>query len=332
MSKAITHLSETFGIPVVHYRPRYLALSTEHPMNAGWQPHALLKDADLVLCIECDVPWIPSQGGPRPDAKLVHIGPDPLYARYPMRGFRTDVALTGLVAPTLAQLEERALRHAAAASKLKERFDALGRQFAGERARLRGGPAGMSARYASACVNQLLDADSVVVNEYPLALEEMQIRGACRYYASAPSGGLGWGLGAALGAKLASPGSTVVCCVGDGAYMFGNPTASHFVSEAMKLPVLYIVFNNARWAAVHRSTLAMYPKGAAAGMKQPPFATLEPSPRFEKTVEASGGYGVRVEDAQLLLPALQRALKVVREEKRQALVNICLEASYVKTS
>jgi acetolactate synthase-1/2/3 large subunit len=114
--------------------------------------------------------------------------------------------------------------------------------------------------------------------------------------------------------------------------MFGNPTASHFVSEAMKLPVLTVVFNNARWAAVHRSTLAMYPKGVAAGMQEPPFATLEPSPRFEKTIEASGGYGARVESAEQLMPALEHALKVVREERRQALVNVRLEASYVKTS
>jgi acetolactate synthase-1/2/3 large subunit len=332
MAKAIAHLSETFGIPVVHYRPRYLALSTEHPMNAGWEPHGLLKDADLVICVECDVPWIPSQGGPKAEAKVVHIGPDPLYARYPMRGFRTDVALTGLVAPTVLQLAERALAHAPAAAQLRQRFDSHARQFEGERGKLRGGGAALSAKYASACVNRLLDDDSLVINEYPLALEEMQIRQPCRYYASAPAGGLGWGLGAALGAKLASPGKTVICCVGDGAYMFGNPTASHFVSEAMKLPVLYVVFNNARWAAVHRSTLAMYPKGAAAGMQQPPFATLEPSPRFEKTIEASGGYGVRVDDPQQLLPALQQALKVVKDEKRQALVNVCLEASYVKTS
>jgi acetolactate synthase-1/2/3 large subunit len=67
-------------------------------------------------------------------------------------------------------------------------------------------------------------------------------------------------------------------------------------------------------------------------MREPPFATLEPSPRFEKTVEASGGYGVRVADARELMPALQRALRVVQEDKRQALVNVCLEASYVKTS
>jgi acetolactate synthase-1/2/3 large subunit len=331
-AKAIAHLSETFGIPVVHYRPRYFALSTEHPMHAGWEPHALLKDADLVLVVECDVPWIPRQGSPSASAKVVHIGPDPLYARYPLRGFRTDLALAGLTAPTVAQLAERALAHAPAAARLRARFEAGAQRFAAARAKQRGAPAAMSAKYASACVSRLLDADTIVVNEYPLVLEEIQVRSPCRYYASAPAGGLGWGLGAALGAKLAAPDKSVVCCVGDGAYMFGNPTASHFVSEAMKLPVLFVVFNNARWAAVHRSTLAMYPKGVAAGMAEPPFATLEPSPRFEKTIEASGGYGVRVERVEDLMPALERALTVVKTERRQALVNLRLEAGYVKTS
>lgn len=335
-ARAITQLADALAIPVVHYRPRYFALSTEHPLHAGWDPHARLKDADLVLALECDVPWIPAQGGPGPEAKVVHIGPDPLYARYPMRGFRTDIALAGATTSTVTRLLERALAHAPAASALKERFAAIAAQCAAARKAARTGaatiPAALSAKYASACVNRLLGEDTLVVNEYPLVLEEIELRGAARYFASAPAGGLGWGLGAALGAKLAGPARTVICCVGDGAYMFGNPTAAHFVSEAMRLPVLYVVFNNARWAAVHRSTLAMYPKGAAAGMKEPPFSTLEPSPRFEKVIEASGGYGVRVDSPADLLPALERALKVVKEEKRQALVNVRLEASYVKTS
>src|SRR6185436_13000306 len=93
---ALTALAEQFAIPVVHYRPRYLALSTEHPMHAGWEPHALLGEADLVLVVDCDVPWLISQANPKAEASVVHIGPDPLFARYPMRSFRTDVALTGL--------------------------------------------------------------------------------------------------------------------------------------------------------------------------------------------------------------------------------------------
>ena len=83
---------------------------------------------------------------------------------------------------------------------------------------------------------------------------------------------------------------------------------------------------------MHRSTLSTYPKGHAAEAKQPPFATLEPSPRFEHVVRASGGHGEIVSDPKQLMPALEKALKIVKEEKRQAVLNVCLEASYVKTS
>jgi len=335
-ARALQRIAEECAIPVIHYRPRYLALSTEHPMQAGWDPHALLEEADLVLVVDCDVPWIPSQGAPQPEAKVVHIGTDPLFARYPLRGFRTDVALSGLVAPTLDALRERVAQRAPPRDKLERRRKDIEARSAAARAKARGGieavPARITSKWACACLNMLLGADSLVINEYPLVLEELEIAEPGRYWALAPSGGLGWGLGAALGAKLACPDRTVVCAVGDGAYMFGNPTPAHFVSEAMRLPVLWLVFNNARWAAVHRATLSIYPKGRAAALQQPPFAALEPSPRFEKIVEASGGHGERVTEPRDLMPALERAMQVVRGERRQALVNICLEASYVKTS
>ena len=172
----------------------------------------------------------------------------------------------------------------------------------------------------------------MLVNEYPIVLEEMTIREPGRYFGNTAAGGLGWGMGAALGAKLAAPEKTVVCALGDGSYMFGNPSAAHYVSEAMHLPVLFVIANNARWAAVHRSTLSTYPKGHASGMKEPPFATLEPSPRFEHVVRASGGHGEAVTEPKELIPALERAMKVVKEEKRQALLNVKIEAGYVKTS
>jgi acetolactate synthase-1/2/3 large subunit len=193
-------------------------------------------------------------------------------------------------------------------------------------------PAAMTGKWLSACMNKLLDANTILINEYPTVLEEMVIKEPGRYFGNTSAGGLGWGLGAALGAKLAAPDKTVICALGDGSYMFGNPTAGHYVSEAMKLPVLFVIANNARWAAVHRSTLATYPKGVASEMKNPPFATLEPSPRFEHVIQASGGHGERVTEPKQLMPALERALKIVKEEKRQALLNVCIEAGYVKTS
>jgi acetolactate synthase-1/2/3 large subunit len=335
-SQAIALLADTFAIPVVHYRPRYLALSTEHPMHCGWDPHALLKEADVVLAVDCDVPWIPKEAEPKAEAKIIHIGPDPLFARYPLRGFRTDIALTGVTAMTLQALCERTQNHAASLAAIDERRQTVTARSAEIRRKGRSGfepmPASITGKWLSACMNRLLGDDSILINEYPTVLEEMEIREPGRYFGNAAAGGLGWGLGAALGAKLASPEKTVICALGDGAYMFGNPTAGHYVSEAMRLPVLFIIANNARWAAVHRSTLATYPKGFAAERKEPPFATLEPSPRFEHVIRASGGHGERVSEPAELMPALERALEIVKSEKRQALINVCLEASYVKTS
>jgi len=335
-SRAIEHLANALAVPVIHYRPRFLALSTEHPMHCGWDPHALLKEADVVLVVDCDVPWIPKEGAPKTEAKVIHIGSDPLFARYPLRGFRTDLALTGAVTPTLEALWRAAQKEAPSTKAIEERRKAVTQLSSEVRRKARSGfepmPKSITGKWLSACMNKLLDDRTILVNEYPTVLEEMTIEQPGRYFGNASAGGLGWGLGAALGAKLASPEKTVICALGDGAYMFGNPTAGHYVSEAMKLPVLFVIANNARWAAVHRSTLATYPKGHAAAMAQPPFATLEPSPRFEHVVQASGGHGERVESPNELMPALQHALRVVKEEKRQALVNVCLEVSYVKTS
>jgi acetolactate synthase I/II/III large subunit len=335
-ARAIEQLAQMLAVPVVHYRPRHLALSTEHPMHCGWDPHAPLKQADVVLVVECDVPWIPKEGKPRPDAKVIHIGPDPLFESYPLRGFRADLALTGAVGPTLQALWRAAQKQAVSLKRIEERRKAVTLLSDEIRKKGRAGvdptPASITGKWLSACVNKVLDDNTILVNEYPTVLEEMVIREPGRYFGNPSAGGLGWGMGAALGAKLAAPDRTVICAVGDGAYMFGNPTAVHYVSEAMRLPVLFVIANNARWAAVHRSTLSTYPKGYASAEKEPPFATLEPSPRFEHVVQASGGHGERVSEPNALMPALERALKVVREEKRQAVLNVCLEASYVKTS
>jgi acetolactate synthase-1/2/3 large subunit len=49
---------------------------------------------------------------------------------------------------------------------------------------------------------------------------------------------------------------------------------------------------------------------------------LSPSPKFELTAQACGAYAERVEAPEEIPGALQRALKVVREEKRQAMLNV----------
>src|SRR5256886_13206627 len=72
-ARAIQQLAETFAVPVIHYRPRYLALPTEHPLAAGWDPQARLPQSDLIPVVDCDVPRLPSQVKPSPEATVLHL-------------------------------------------------------------------------------------------------------------------------------------------------------------------------------------------------------------------------------------------------------------------
>ena len=95
---------------------------------------------------------------------------------------------------------------------------------------------------------------------------------------SPPAGGLGWGFGAALGAKLAAPDAFVVATLGDGAYMFANPMVGHWVSATHNLPILTIVFNNSRYGAVRSATLSMFKDGVAGENDGRMLADLDPAP------------------------------------------------------
>ncbi|HJV59221.1 MAG TPA: thiamine pyrophosphate-dependent enzyme, partial [Methylomirabilota bacterium] len=193
---------------------------------------------------------------------------------------------------------------------------------AAARARAVQSDAPMDMAWVSRCVGDLVDNQSIVVNEYDLDATQACFTQPGSYFAAPSSGGLGWGLGAALGAKLAAPDKTVICCVGDGAYIFGAPTAAHFVSRAYNLPVLFVVFNNRTWNAVKRAVQTYARDGWAVRTDAMPLTALEPSPDYEMLCRASGGHGEKVEDPAALPDALRRGLRIVREEKRQVVLNV----------
>ena len=83
-------LADKFAVPVVHHAPVFLALPTAHSMYLGLGPSRLTVEADLIIVLQCDVPWIPSREKLRADCQVVHFGPDPLFERYPMRSFQSD--------------------------------------------------------------------------------------------------------------------------------------------------------------------------------------------------------------------------------------------------
>jgi acetolactate synthase-1/2/3 large subunit len=326
-------LAEAAGAAVVEQAPTYLNFPQDHPLHLGFDSAPWLEEADAIVVLESDAPWFPHLKRPRPETRLLQIGVDPLFSRYPIRGFGGDLALAGTPRLTLAALAEtvRGLADAEAVAERRARWAEEHRRqraawaAAGRRA-AEARPIEMA--WVSRCVGEVLDDRTIVVNEYDLDQSQVCQRRPGSYFGSPQSGGLGWGVGAALGAKLAAPEQTVICCVGDGAYIFGAPTAAHFVSRAAGLPVLYLVFNNRAWNAVKRAVTGYAPEGWTARTRNIPLSDLEPAPDYELVCRASGGHGERVEDPAELPGALARALRVVREERRQALLNVICAKPY----
>jgi acetolactate synthase-1/2/3 large subunit len=161
-----------------------------------------------------------------------------------------------------------------------------------------------------------------MVIEHGMDSTQFEFDAPQQFYRVPSAGVLGWAVGASLGAKLAAPERTVIACMGDGSYYFGVPSAGHWLSRNMNLPVLYIVWNNASWMSVSSATSDLYPDGWASHGRENPFSDLSPSLDIEMLCEAAGGYAERVEDPATVPDAIARALKVVREEGRQALLNV----------
>jgi acetolactate synthase-1/2/3 large subunit len=127
---------------------------------------------------------------------------------------------------------------------------------------------------------------------------------------------------AALGMKLGTPDRTVVATMGDGSYMFSNPVVCHQIAEALDLPILVIVLNNAEWGAVRQSVLDHYPEGYAARSNRMPLTQLSPVPDFTHVAKASRAYAARVEQAVDLESALRDGLKQIEQNKTLAFLDV----------
>ena len=321
-------LAEAFAIPVTQRKPRYMALPTDHPMHLGYDPDSMLQAADVIIVIDCDVPWIPSKLRPNPNAKIIHLGADPLFSQYPLRGFECDLAITGVLAATLPALTQALAARGGAREQVETRRVRLSEQRAAQQTRWQEqlkrnrDTKPLSPAWISHCIDQVKGPAAIVLKESPVALEQLRFSQPGTMFSIAAAGGLGWSLGTALGLKAAAPDRLVICTVGDGAYMFGNPIPAHYVSAAEDLPTLTVVFNNQMWGAVKRNTRDVYPNGYAAKSNREPLTYFSPELGFEKAIETVGGYGEKVEDPAEMMPALERALRCVQTEKRQALLNV----------
>ncbi|MGD9811248.1 MAG: thiamine pyrophosphate-dependent enzyme, partial [Sphingobium sp.] len=270
------------------------------------------------------VPWLPHLGALREGAKVIAAGEDPHQLRTPVRDFPADISLTGRSAAIIAGLASRM-----EARDCSARFSEIAARAEERRIRQTTGPIPdgvMTANYVSQRLAVLAGDSGRIVTEIGARVPAMRFAGHDQLFQNPLAGGLGWSMPTALGLQLADRDRLTIATMGDGGYMFANPVACHQIADALSLPLMTVVFNNGVWNAVRMTSLAIYPDGYAARANRMPLTSLEPAPDYCRIAEASRAWTARVEDPQSLDAVLQEAARVIREEKRQALVEVIVAA------
>lgn len=264
-------LADRWGVAVVEINAEVLNLPRDHPLHAGDDPHPLLADADVVIALDTDVPWVDVIAKPRADATVFVINEDPLQESLPLwympaeRFVRADATLVleQLLARCPGEPDDAARKRTARVAEVAGRQRAA---LSDELARDRGAET-LSAAVVAAAIAEVIDDDTIVLNESisvaPTVWKHLPRRRPGTLFGNRGTS-LGWSGGAALGVKLARPEGDVVSIVGDGTFFLAEPAAAAWVAHRYGLPVLTVVLDNGGWNATKRNLERLYPDGVAA--------------------------------------------------------------------
>lgn len=332
----LVRLARTLGAGVLDSVPSAVNFPHDDPLYLGnqWnepEQNAALAEADVILVLESDVPWIPRHNRPSAGARVFHIDVDPLKQQMPLwyigaeRSFRADAAIA------LAQLADALEAHAIDPAAHAERLGHSAARHAARAetlaARASSGRTSLSGDYLTARLKAHLDPRTIIVNEgishYQTIFDQIAPTAPGSMLGSG-GGSLGWNGGAAIGVKLARPDHTVVALCGDGSYMFSMPATVHWMARQYETPFLQVIYNNRGWKSPKLSMLALHPEGYAARANEI-GVTFDPPPDYAAIAAAAGGAFARtVRTAEDLDEAIPAAFHAVRNECRAAVLNVWL--------
>ncbi|MFI9759392.1 thiamine pyrophosphate-binding protein [Streptomyces sp. NPDC051963] len=275
---ALVRVAETVGA-TVHHQPMadFLDFPTTHPLYAGALPprHDVIRatldayDVVLIAGAHAFTPHPYSPGPALPSAlTVVHLDPDPDEIG---RNFPADAGLVGALGPSLHRLAEL-LRERVPAHTAKGRILRAGERHTAERdrtesaARAAYSEAPLAPWAAAHAVARGLPPDAAVVEEaitVGLLVRRLVRLDRPGSYTHTVGGGLGWGIGAAVGRALAEPDRPVVAVLGDGSALFG--LQSLWSAARQQTPVLFVVMNNGAYRTVQDTYEAMGGKGVCPG-------------------------------------------------------------------
>jgi benzoylformate decarboxylase len=274
----LVELAELIGAPVyAEFVPNTASFPASHPLFRGTMTRlapavrGVLAQYDLLFSVGGDLLTLslPSEVDPIPgDLKIVHLDIDPweLGKNYP-----ADVAILGDPKATLPEISAAVRDRMSPGTRAaaRARFERARTAISGEREALRAkaraaaGNSPMQAQSLLEAIGAMLPKDAVVVEEAISSspgLRQLIDSDDPQSYFGLRGGGIGWGLPAAIGVKLALPHRPVVALIGDGSAMYTCQalwTAAHD-----RVPVVFVILNNASYRILKQRVNAM--RGHAA--------------------------------------------------------------------
>jgi len=332
----LVRLCRRIGAGVLESVPNYCNFPPDDPLYQGNQwnekrQHPALAEADTVLVVDSDVPWIPEVNRPASAARIIHIDIDPLKQQMPLWYIGARHVFRADAATALRQISEQLDGLRLDDARIRERIGHYSRQHI-ERdkslERLEAGEADrITPEFLTACVRRAIGEDAVVLSEgvtnFPAIADHSGRRKPGTLFVSG-GGSLGWNGGAAVGMKLAQPNSLITALTGDGSYMFSMPSTVHWMARRYATPFLQVIYNNGGWKAPRFSTLSVHPDGQASRARDLGIS-FDPAPDYSAIAAAAGGAHAEViRRPQEVVPALERALRAVREEGRCGVIDAWL--------
>jgi len=338
--RELVRLAHLVGAGVLDSVPSCLNFPTDDAFYQGCQwnekrQNAALAEADVVLAIDTDVPWIPLINHPSAAARIIHIDVDPLKEQMPLWYIHAQQAFRADAVTALRQLNARLEAMRLDAGAVAERRDHYARRHAERKAELgrleKPRSDDLTPEYLTACVRDAIGPEAIVLSEgvtnFP-AISNHCGRTRPGTFFSAGGGSLGWNGGAAIGVKLARPDAVVAALTGDGSYLFSQPSTVHWMARRYRTPFLHVVYNNAGWRAPRFSTIGVHPEGLAA-RGEDIDTSFAPSPDHAGIAAAAGGaHPETVRSASEVKPALERAMRAIRDEGRAAVIDAVLAPAF----
>ncbi len=322
-------LAETLCAPVVPGLTR-MNFPTTHPLCAGMEEmggglrgNEPFAEADTILVIDYDTPYVPAEIFPRRDARIFHIDIDPLTVGRRLWGRGAELfvkadsrqaipALTGILRGKITPEIRKKLD--ARYSRLK---DAHEKRRAANRATAmrKSGDKPVSPDWLAYCIAGILDDDTVLVNHLisqSSSLAAQVDRTKPGTLLACAGGSIMWALGAALGAKRAAPEKTVVSVMTDGGFVWGCPVASLWPAMRYGLPFLAVIFDNQSYGAIRVIVEQMAGKRLNEETGRISAIDIAPPADYALIAESCGGYGKTVTEPAELPPVLREALAEVK--------------------